>query len=459
VNLTASNLKTQCDSYLKLGKSADQIVTLILSGPGYASMAVEAKELLASQIISYATEAKSVQATLVAEFPIGKVSYTRDGDRKQTVTKDHPENLKYLITSVLNIVPEYNELKNRIHIDGKQLTDRTIGHIRNRCREYGLSDSKEFVIEVLEELAYQHSYNPFLRALEGTVWDGHDHIADLFSTLTLSKFADENRPIVHQYLRRWLIAVCRKVIKPGSQNLTLTFKSKQGDGKSRWIEKLVSIAPEMYGEGAIDISNKDHTFRHLNYIIWHIPEIDGSMRKSDAGLLKDYLTKAKVNEREAYARTERSGDSVLSFVASVNSEEFLVDDTGSRRFLVIELDDINAEHDVNILQVWAQALQLCRAGEKYYFDKEEIKTINEMNGSFQTTNHVNEMVRMIEPGDDWLSGVQMFAYFLGKSNPTNTDMQKLGLLLKKANIDSKRVSINGTKTMLYKIKKPEKPIF
>lgn len=443
-----------------MGKSPEQILTAMLAHPSYSKLPIETKDIIATQILEYVGSAsRAVSAQLVPVFPISTVRYSSSGEQKQIITKDHPENLKFLITEILCMKPEHNLLKNRTYISGQMVRDKDIGNIRNRCREYGLSDSKEFIIEVLEELAEASSYNPFLRAIEGVTWNGHDHIADLFNTLTLSKHAKDNRDFVFQYMQRWLIAVCNKVLRPGSQNLTLTFKSKQGDGKSRWLEKLASIAPEIYGEGAVDVQNKDHELRHLNYLIWHIPEIDGSMRKSDAGLLKDYLTKAKVNVREAYGRFERTGESVISFFASVNAEEFLVDDTGARRFLVIELDDINPDHNVDIVQVWAQAMHMCKAGTKYYFDKEEIKTINEMNGSYQTKNHVNEILRKIEPGNDWVSGVEIFALFLGKPNPTSTDTQKLGILLKRAGIEADRRKVHGTPTTLYKIKKPEKPIF
>ena len=353
----------------------------------------------------------------------------------------------------------WDTLKKRIYLDGAAITDEDVSNIRNRCREYALNDSKDFVYDVLAELAKTNQYHPFLRALENVVWDGHDHITDLFNTLTLSKDVAGHRDFLPSYMRRWLIAVCAKVLKPGSQNLTLTFKSMQGDGKSRWLEKLASVAPEIYGEGAVDVSNKDHELRHLNYMIWHIPEIDGSMRKSDAGLLKDYLTKAHIAVREAYGRFERTGPSVLSFFASVNAEEFLVDDTGARRFLVIELDDLNPDHAVDIKQVWAQAMVAFKSGEKFYFDKEEIKTINELNGSFQTKNHVDEIVRNIEHGNDWMSGVEIFAHFIGKLNPNNAELSKLGILLKKANIERDNKKINGIKTTVYKIKKPEKTIF
>jgi hypothetical protein len=457
--LEVSTIKTQCDAYLQKGYPPEKIITAILSNSRFIGLPVESKDLLVTQITNYLSAPRSVAAVVVPQFPIAVSKFSPDGTEKQIINKFHPANLKYLICDIMKLNPELNLLKRRIYLAGKQIEDFDVGSIRNRCREYGLADSKEYVIEVLEELALANKYHPFLRSLENVTWDGHDHITDLFNTLTLSSEVVGNRDFLHSYMRRWLIAVCKKVVTPGSQNLTLTFKSKQGDGKSRWLTKLASVAPEIYGEGSVNVGDKDHDLRHLNYLIWHIPEIDGSMRKSDAGLLKDYLTKEKVNVRGAYARFETTGDSVLSFFASVNAEEFLVDDTGARRFLVIELDGLDANHTVNVAQVWAQAMAACLAGEKYYFDQEEIKTINELNGSFETKNHVHEILRNVELGNDWVSGVEIFALFLGKTNPSGVDLGRLGSLFKRAKIESKRVTAHGTKTTVYKIKKPLKPLF
>jgi predicted P-loop ATPase len=460
-------IKQQTSKLLASGYSQDDIVSHVLAQPQFKNLLMSERDALALAVIE-ATSVPKIRSQVTAtattsviqpDFPVVQTFRGKGGAINEVVIPNHPENLKYLITNVLGMNPEFNDLKRRVYNNGVSLEDADIGNIRNRCREYALSDSKDFVVEVLVEMARANRYSPFLRALENVVWDQHDHIKDLFGTLTLTTEAAPHADWYYEYIRRWLIGVCAKVMNPGDQNLVLTFKSKQGDGKSRWLKKLASVAPEIFGEDEVDTSNKDHVLRHINYIIWHIPEIDGSMRKADAAALKSYLTMSDIAVREAYARFDTVKNSCLSFVASVNGDEFLVDDSGSRRYLVMDLADLNPDHNVNIVQVWAQAMHLFKSGERHWFDKNEITKINELNENFQTKNYVDHLASQIQDGDDWLSAVEIFAHYLGKPYPTQTDINKLQRLLNKRGFEKKRPSIKGDKITKYKVHKPEKPIF
>ena len=456
-------IKRESMKLMQAGYTTDDIVSHVVALPQFKGLLLSERDALALEIqnviqtLSTEVAPRSVAATLDPEFPVVQTLKGRGGKISELVIPNHPENLKYLITNVLKMEPEYNELKRRVYVDGAPFEDGEIGNIRNRCREYALSDAKDFTIEVLFELAKKRKYNPFLRALENVTWDNHDHIADLFATLTPSPHVTEHAAWYFEYLKRWLIGVCAKVVNPGDQNLVLTFKSKQGDGKSRWLKKLASVAPEIFGEDEVDPSNKDHTLRHINYIIWHIPEIDGSMRKADASALKSYLTMSDIAAREAYARFDTVKNSCLSFVASVNGDEFLVDDSGSRRYLVMDLADVNPDHNVNVLQVWAQAMALHKSGVRHWFDKTEIQKINELNEDFQAKNHVDVLGSKVEPGDEWLTAVEIFAHYLGKPTPSKSDINSLGRILAKKGIE--KVRKKESKLMHYKVKKPQTPIF
>ena len=458
-------IKRESEKLMAAGYSQDDIVRHVLAQPQFSGLLLSEKDFLAQQIeqvlssLVVPAAPRQVSATLEPEFPVTQTLRGKGGKISELVVPNHPDNLKYLVSTFMGMRLEFNTLKRRVYCDGVAFSDRDIGNIRNRCREYGLSDAKDFALEVTQELAEANEYHPFLRALDGVVWDGTDYIAQLFATLTPATRVSEHHDWYYEYLKRWLIGVCAKVMNPGDQNLVLTFKSKQGDGKSRWLKKLASLAPEIFGEDEVDTSNKDHVLRHINYIIWHIPEIDGSMRKADAAALKSFLTMSDIAVREAYGRFDTVKNSCLSFVASVNGDEFLVDDSGSRRYLVMDLADINPDHEVNIVQVWAQAMHLYKAGTRHWFDKTEIVKINELNQDFQTKNYVDELVAAVEAGDDWLSPVQIFAYYYGKATPHTAELNKLSKLLTDKGIRKDRKTINGSKKTLFAVKKPANPIF
>lgn len=364
----------------------------------------------------------------------------------------HPDNIIYFLTVVLNKKLKWNLLKHAISIDEKEITDMDLSLIRNDAKREGLSAD---IMDALAEAAWKNKYHPWKEFVERAPYDGTDHISQLFETLIIEPEFEQHRDLYKTYLRRWLIGAIAKVYRPGSQNLVLTFQGFQGAGKSRWCTALAGNIAEVFAEGAIDPSNKDDMLKHLNYVFYHVSELEQVTRKKDQAAVKDYLTKETVACRPAYGRFDRIGKSVCSFIATVNSTDFLNDETGSRRFLCIPLKDINAEHKINVQQIWAQAKALFDSGERWWFDKTEIPHINEANDIFTQKNIVDLIASKIEPGEDFVTAVELFRCFGYKH--FNTDISKLGTLLRKSGIASERRTVNKIKLTGYLIKKPSEP--
>ena len=189
-------------------------------------------------------------------------------------------------------------------------------------------------------------------------------------------------------------------------------------------------------------------------MIWHASELDGITRKRDLAALKDFFTKPQVAVRESYGRFDRVGKSVLSFCAPVNEDAFLQDQTGNRRFLVIPITSIDANHTIDMQQVFAQAKRLFDAGLQYWFDTAEIEQINKVNESYVTQNHVDYLASQVVSGDNWMPAQELFSLLDEKFKYNPGDLAKLGILLKKKGIQSKRGTINGTKMTLHQVKRP-----
>lgn len=319
-----------------------------------------------------------------------------------------PANLKHLLSDGLQLSFGRNDRRSMIYQiqDGKysQLTDHMISVLKTRARDHGLA--ADIVIDTVTEMAVQNSFDPLMETIELLKWDGHDHIGDLFNTIKL--FPDtpaEHIGWYYTFLTRWLIGCITKVYQPGSQNLVLVFHGGQGAGKNRWLERLGrSLWDEGFGEGNVNPDDKDHELRHLDNFIWHVDELDYTTGKKEAAALKAYFTKQQVTVRRPYARFPVTGRSICSFCASVNNFEFLNDPTGNRRYLVIPLTDIDHLHKVNLEQVWAQAKSLMGAGEKFWYDREEIKVINKMNDQFVSKeDYVYILEEALKPGTDEMS--------------------------------------------------------
>jgi hypothetical protein len=349
----------------------------------------------------------------------------------------HPDNYRHLLQT-LEYNFSVNELDGFIYINGKLVEDVDYDRIFLETREYGLKLGKDFVMSVMHSMAHENKYHPFKQVVERVPWDKRDHIQELFKTMILEDdglYTDTERL---EFFRRWLVGIIAKVYNPGSQNVVLTFVGEQGIGKSRWLSKL-ALVPQAFGEGSVDPTNKDHELRHLTNIIWHIPELEYTTGKREAGALKDYLTKEVVAVRPAYARAVRVGKSICSFCASVNSGSFLIDQTGNRRFIVFPLLAIDAEHSVDMQQVFAQARELFKAGYRFWFNFDEIRKVNEANLTYKPDTELEWLARDIEPGTCEYAVMEIFQIW-GIQSPTPSQVRELSGIMTKKGIKRRRVS-------------------
>ena len=159
-----------------------------------------------------------------------------------------------------------------------------------------------------------------------------------------------------------------------SENV-LVFKGEQGAGKTRFV---VSLAPNDYIKTGLQISpnNKDSVLEGTSAWIVEIGELDATTRKNDHAQLKAFLSKSADYIRKPYAVAEEMIPRKTSFCATVNTDSFLVDDTGNRRYWVIEVGDVNAKHGIDMQQFWHQMYEtaiLDVEKHPHWLEKEEKK--------------------------------------------------------------------------------------
>jgi predicted P-loop ATPase len=145
--------------------------------------------------------------------------------------------------------------------------------------------------------------------------------------------------------------------------------------------------------------------------------------------------------RRAYGHNNETMPRRASFAGSVNTAQFLNDSTGSRRFLCFELEGIQYQHEVDIDNVFSQALYLFKTGFRYWFDQDEIKNITENNEQYQLRSPEEELLlTWFEPCESekanaFLNASQIAAKLAERAKLTINDsvINKLGKALKKHN--------------------------
>lgn len=317
---------------------------------------------------------------------------SRTGDLIPIIRKNSSENCEYLITNVMKLNLKKNiRMKLIEKSPGEYLTDGDIDEMLIRSNRARLGLTKETILSQTNYLANQNSYDPLKSAIERITWDGTKRIKDLLNTLVFTEdVTKEDKILYEMFLRKWLVGMLTKIYYPGSENNMLVFVGAQGAGKTRWFRRLAQPYPQGFIEAHINTDDKDSHLNLLKYFIWSVSELDTVTWSKDVGALKDFITKSEVRVRPAYGRMEEIGSSITSFCASVNSRDFLHDTTGNRRYLILLVESVNADHKVDIGQVFAEAKVLMESGERAWFSREEIDIVNQYNERFISRSDILE---------------------------------------------------------------------
>ena len=256
--------------------------------------------------------------------------------------------------------------------------------------------NESMVVDYLLTLASARAYHPVRDWIENTPWDGVSRIAEFCNTLVTDD--EKIKPELKMMLiSHWAVGAVQAALSdaPSAQHGVLVLTGAQGAGKTRWIRAL---CPDSSVNGAVkdglmlDAKTPDSVRLATEQWISELGELDGTFRKSDIANLKAFITSDADSYRMPYARSSNRYPRRTAFVASVNENNYLVDDTGNRRFWTIPVESVDYEHTVNIQQVWAEYTHHWRDGAKWYLTGKDIEALNSHNNEFEAVDPYAELV-------------------------------------------------------------------
>lgn len=209
-------------------------------------------------------------------------------------------------------------------------------------------------------------------------WDRADRLKEFATTVNT---VDSN--FWFTILVKYLCAVVKSLIDEEFTNQhVLVLIGGQGVGKSTWLKKLVPDALKQYvHHGPIDPRNKDDVRKLSECMFINLDELD-ALGRSNAARIKELITRPEINQRKAYGQMNELYTRRASFVASLNSYQFLHDQTGSRRFLCFKVHHINFQHQVEMDKVYAQIYNMLKQGYDPVLTHEETRRIEQQNENY-----------------------------------------------------------------------------
>lgn len=229
---------------------------------------------------------------------------------------------------------------------------------------YGI-EAKGKLLDALMLIFEERSYHPVKQFIESTAWDGRARV----ETLLIDYLGARDCPYVRAITRKTIIAAVARIYEPGCKfDYMLTIVGKQGIGKTLLVQRL---GGKWFSNSIIEIRGKESYEALDGAWIVEMGEL-AALKKSDRDAIKNYISKTEDTYRKAYARNVTVNPRHSIFIGTTNESTFLEDDTGNRRFWVVDTDENRRTKtvwgkdgltDAEVHQVWAEALELFRAGE------------------------------------------------------------------------------------------------
>jgi len=232
----------------------------------------------------------------------------------------------------------------------------------------------------------------------------------------------------------------------------LVLQGPQGIGKTSFV-RMIGIRPEFVKLGQyLDPRDKDTYRRCTSTWIAELGEIETTL-KSDIERLKAFITAERDEYRLPYGRADHTLARRTSLIGTCNTERFLVDPSGSRRFWTIPVEEIDLPRltEINALQLWRQIKTMCAHNpNEFRLSAEEREQLQARNSRHEKPLPAQEELEDIfadaeadKAGFQWVS-VTVSEFKAEYACLSRYSVQQISAALNRLGNKSKHQRVNGT---------------
>ena len=285
------------------------------------------------------------------------------------------EILKGLRKNRLTNAIEYDDPQGRvIQLEGNDLDIMTT---KLAC-EHGVFIPEPRIKSAIQYAAGKNTYCPITRYLDGCAAHSKPHpdwdrIGEVF--------LGNHQPLATLAMQRMMIGAVARAYKPGvSMSWLPILVGAQGVGKSMFARNLVPESLFAEISTPLETLMKEQYRLHVAWLL-ELPEIDNFFSSRNIENFKNLITTRCDEVRRPYASLPERLPRRFVMIGTTNRNQFLVDSTGNRRFVPLEIasgfqipwKQLIEERD----SLWAAAVEAYRSGVGYEFNSGEIAAIAE----------------------------------------------------------------------------------
>lgn len=228
--------------------------------------------------------------------------------------------------------------------------------------------AKDKIKDAVQSIFTEHRFHPVRDYLNGLRWDGVERL----DRLIIDYIGAEDTALTRAMTRKHFTAAVARVMRPGCKyDYCLILTGPEGIGKSTLLNVM---GGEWFNDSLVTMEGKQGMESLRGAWLIELGELS-SIKRSDVEQVKGFISRRDDIYRPAYGTVVERHPRQCVFCGTTNETHFLKGDTGNRRFWVIRVDPELRKHgDIKQAvtddrdQLWAEAVQRWKEGERLYLD-------------------------------------------------------------------------------------------
>lgn len=322
----------------------------------------------------------------------------------------------------------------------------------------------------LLQVGKRNTYNPILEYLNSLTWDKVDRMEAVYDLLGITADDELSRTLILKWIRQGYALLKNDEHSPYGADGILVFCGGQGLGKTSFFRRM-SIFPERENwfreSQKISDRDKDDVRRCLTCWICELGELERTL-KSDPAEIRGLVTRARDEFRVQYAPDDTKNLRHTNLCATCNSLDFLVDETGNRRFWTVHLTKPMRYKDICALdasQIWAQVIEQMSTiplQDAFRLTEDEREELALRNGCFEKRltgqREIEDIFEMaLIPTNRYETKPVTLSQFKAAHDSLRPySLEMIGRVLRKLNIEARQIRLeDGKRPRVYDLPMPK----
>lgn len=215
-------------------------------------------------------------------------------------------------------------------------------------------------------VAQERRHHPVRDWLRSLRWDGKPRLDDWLCRYV----GAAGNPYTRAIGRKFLISAVARAIRPGCKvDCALILEGPQGAGKSS-VARILAHNSDWFADEMADLGSKDAAQGVVGKWIIELAELS-AMKRSEVERVKAFFSRSTDTYRPSYGRVAQDFPRHCVFIGTTNSDQYLADETGNRRFWPVKVGNIDLPALKSVVsQLWAEAVVAFRANEQWWLPRE-----------------------------------------------------------------------------------------